>query len=104
MINAIMAGIALVKSYLDGKSKAAAEKTTAAIEKTKQHLAGWSDEYLLLVWSYPFWSMFVPGLAPHTHAGFAQIALLPQWYVNTFIGMSCAVFGIKKIDNWVKRR
>lgn len=74
-------------------------KAVASVERSKSAMAGWSDEYLLFVWSLPFIMVFTPW---HDIAsrGFERLATLPDWYVGGFISISFAVFGIDKIFKW----
>jgi hypothetical protein len=88
---------AIGKAKATAKIESAAQEQTAKIENSTKHIAGWGDEYLILVWSYPFTSMFIPPLRPHTVAAFEQLNTLPDWYVGGFITITFAVFGISKI-------
>ncbi len=106
MINAISAGVMLainkLSEYFSKKQTAESEQSANRQAVLVQHLAGWSDEYLLVIWSYPFWSSFVPVLAPHTQRGFENIGLLPEWYINGFMLLTGAVFGVNKFMKWKK--
>ena len=84
--------------------KAAAQKTTLAIEESKQKVAAgeqvatqeweklavtgtqgsWKDEYVTIIVTAPAIAVFVPGLTPHVEAGFAVLATLPIWYQGIF--------------------
>lgn len=75
-------------------------KVQAGIERSKLHLSGYSDEFLLIVWSYPFVSLFIPKLTPYTVTAFNNLSLLPDWYVGGFITISFSVFGIDKLFKW----
>jgi len=72
-------------------------KSIAKIENSKNHLSGYSDEFLILVWSYPFVSMFIPATQQSTALAFEKLALLPEWYVGGYISITFAVFGIDKL-------
>jgi hypothetical protein len=75
-------------------------KLQARINNANHHMAGYSDEFLILVWSYPFISMFFDFSRPTTIDAFEKIGLLPEWYIGGFISISFAVFGIDKFFKW----
>ena len=89
--------IDLVGGFFQNKAKLSEAKTMARIENSNTLLSGWTDEYLVIVWSYPMVSLFIPGLEAHTVAGFEKLSSLPEWYVGGFISISFAVFGINKL-------
>lgn len=72
----------------------------ARIERAKNHLSGYSDEFLILVWSYPFISLFIPALRQSTSDAFNHLSTLPDWYVAGFLSITFAVFGIDKLFKW----
>lgn len=72
----------------------AASWTKDRADQTRQMLTGWPAGYLLIVWSYPFISGFVPPLAARTAAGFDNISAMPDWYVNGFLTITAAVFAV----------
>jgi hypothetical protein len=86
-----------VADFFKNKKELNMEIQKAKIANVNSHLAGWSDEYLILVWGYPFITMFIPALSPATIKGFEQIALLPDWYIGGFISITFSVFGINKL-------
>ena len=71
----------------------------AKIERSKNAMAGYSDEFLLLVWAMPIVMIFTPYYEIASR-GFDRLAILPDWYVGGFISISFAVFGIDKIFKW----
>ena len=83
--------------FFKGRQEISKQKAQAKIMNTQAHLNGWSDEVLLIVWSYPFISLFVPQLRADTFAAFEALNALPEWYVGGFISITFAVFGIDKI-------
>ncbi|MBU2871967.1 hypothetical protein [Colwellia sp. E2M01] len=90
------------KDWVSSKSKAELLKAEAKIENSKNSLIGWSDEFLVLIWSYPFISLFIPPLRESTQAAFEQLGIFPDWYVGGFLSISFAVFGIDKLFRWKK--
>jgi len=89
-----------LKDWVSSKSKINEAKEIAKAENAGKGISGWSDEYLVLVWSYPLIAAFVPALQPSVAAGFEYMSSLPEWYVGGFISISFAVFGIDKIFRW----
>ena len=88
------------KDWVGSKSKVAEVKAIAKAQNAGKGISGWSDEYLVLVWSYPLIAAFVPELQPSVAAGFEYMDKLPEWYVGGFISISFAVFGIDKVFRW----
>jgi len=88
--------------WFDSKQKIDEIKAQARVENSKNQLSGYSDEFLIIVWSYPFIAMFIPALQQQTALAFEKLALLPSWYVGGFISISFAVFGIDKLFRWKK--
>ena len=100
VINLVGAPIA---AWLEGKRKQTEAKADAKIMHAQALIGSKTDVFLLFIWSYPFWSSFVPQLAPHTHAGFQALELLPDWYINGFCTLTGAVFGFSKFDRYRRR-
>lgn len=98
------AAINWISGWFENRAEVGKAKAAATAERVKTHLAGWSDEFLVLVWSYPFISVFIPFLAPYTKQGFENLALLPEWYVAGFITITFAVFGIDKLFAYKRGR
>jgi len=90
------------KDWFSSKQKLDEIKTKARLENSKNQLVGYSDEFLILVWSYPSISIFIPSLQAQTALAFEKLALLPGWYVGGFISITFAVFGIDKLFRWKK--
>ncbi|WP_018014104.1 hypothetical protein [Teredinibacter turnerae] len=85
------------KDWVKSRSDLAEKKAVARIENVSKGIPGYSDEYLILVWSYPCVASFVPSLQPSVTAGFAFMDSMPEWYVAGFVTISFAVFGIDKL-------
>lgn len=88
------------KDWVSSKSKIAETTAIAKAQNAGKGIAGWSDEYLVVVWSYPTVSSFIPALRPSSADGFAYLSTLPEWYIGGFITISFAVFGIDKLFKW----
>lgn len=89
--------VSLLSGWLKSRSDIAHAKTLAKIENVKNGIPGYSDEFLIVIWSYPMIASFVPSLQPSVSAGFAFMDSMPDWYTGGFIAISFSVFGIDKI-------
>lgn len=85
------------KDWVKSRSQIAEKKAIARMENVSKGIAGFSDEYLVLVWSYPVIASFIPPLQPSVAAGFNFLETMPEWYVGGFVTVTFAVFGIDKI-------
>jgi len=94
-----------IKDWVANKSEVSKAKALARAESLKNGIPGYSDEYLILAWSYPFVASFIPALQPSVQAGFEFMEQMPEWYVGGWITVSFAVFGIDKLFkvDWSKR-
>lgn len=86
-----------VKDWVKSRSKISEVKAVARAQNVSKGIAGYSDEFLVLVWAYPLIASFVPMLQPSVAAGFVHLNSLPEWYVLGFVTISFAVFGIDKL-------
>lgn len=91
-----------IKDYFKSKSAIAEKKAVARIENVSKGIPGYSDEFLILVWSYPAIASFVPALQSTVVVGMANFNALPEWYVAGFMSVSFAVFGIDKLFRFKK--
>ena len=89
-----------IAAWLEGKRQQTEAKAEAQLQHSLALASSKSDIYLIVIWTYPFWSSFVPYLAPYTKQGFEQLSQLPGWYTNVFISITAAVFGFNKIRSW----
>lgn len=89
-----------LREYFSKKGDIAERKAVARIETVSKGIPGYSDEYLILVWSYPAVASFIPILQPSVSAGLAHFNQLPDWYIASFITITFAVFGIDKFFRW----
>tara|TARA_R110000737_G_C14623309_1_gene493982 strand:- start:435 stop:752 length:318 start_codon:yes stop_codon:yes gene_type:complete len=88
--------------YVTKKGEIAEKKAVARIENVSKGISGYSDEYLVLIWSYPVIASFVPSLQPSVEQGMNYLTTLPEWYIGGFMAISFAVFGIDKIFKFKK--
>lgn len=95
----LLAGNAL-KGWLENRNKISAAKAEARIKNVSEGIPGFSDDFLRIVWCYPFIAVFIPQLRPHIEMGFEYMGKLPDWYVGGFTTISFATFGIDKVFKW----
>lgn len=101
MLASLMGGT--VKDWISHKSQLEQRKAVARIENVSKGIPGWSDEYLIVVWSYPFIAAFIPAMQPSVTGGFSFMDSMPGWYISGFITLSFAVFGIDKLFKFQDR-
>jgi hypothetical protein len=82
--------------WIGAKAEASREKAKARAEAVKNGIPGWSDEWLVLVWSFPAVACFVPGLDAVATAGIERFNAMPGWYQYGFFMVTGAVFGLDK--------
>ena len=104
-------------NWLDNKQKVAQAKTDAEITTIKaqadrqasaqnqnydlDRLAmenmskSWKDEVILAVFLAPMIMAFIPGMDKFALAGFAVVAMMPQWYQYIIIGMVVVIYGLR---------
>jgi hypothetical protein len=55
----------------------------------------WKDDFVLILFSVPMVSAFIPSLADDALKGFEVIAKMPEWYMWVYIGMIIVIFGMR---------
>ena len=66
---------------------------------------GWKDEFLVLLWSAPAIMAFIPGLQPYIEKGFFILEnSTPDWYVIGWLGITGAVFGLKRLIDYAPKK
>jgi len=109
MIGAIITGItSLATGWMEdkrAKSKAKAEheiKQLAAVtdydtEALRQKQHSWSDEYLLLVHTFPWWGYIIPseGLTERLDLLWNKMDTIPQSWWVIYGGMVISTFGLR---------
>lgn len=88
------------KDWLKSRADLEQKKAIAKIENVSKGIPGYSDDYLIFIWSYPFIAGFIPVLQDSAAAGLAAFESYPDWYVGGFITISFSVFGIDKLFKW----
>lgn len=99
-VTALVAPVAnVINTWQARKSQVAQAKHEAKLERIKAQAGDWKDELLIVIWSYPFVSCFVPyePVRQATFEALDQVGLLPQWYLGGWVAISMAVFGADKI-------
>ena len=94
LITSIAAGS--FKEWISTRNEIARENAKAKANQKAEGIAGWSDEWLVIVWSFPIIGAFVPFLQPYVSAGFSFLSQLPEWYIGGYLSVTAAVFGIDK--------
>lgn len=89
----------LVGDYIGSKRKVVEASAQAKADRVKHHINGLADDVLIFVWSYPFASIFVPGLSVHTVNAFEQLQMLPDWYIAGFMTITASVFGFNRFSS-----
>lgn len=69
-------------------------------EAQRQMQYSWKDEYLVIILTAPFIGSFIPKVQEYVEDGWNYVALAPQWYQWSFIGIICATFGLR----WYARK
>ena len=57
----------------------------------------WKDEYILLLFSVPLWMSFIPPLAPFVSAGFAELEVAPDWYLQVVLAGAAVAYGLRNL-------
>lgn len=89
----------VIGKWQDRKSEVAQAKHEAKLERIRSMAGDWKDELLVLIWSYPMISIFIPvdSIQQSTFQGLERVGQLPDWYLGGWIAISLAVFGADKI-------
>lgn len=69
-------------------------------EMARASATSWKDEYLVLLFSFPFIMSFIPPMVPYVQAGFDVLATAPQWYSIGLGVMISASFGVRIYDRF----
>ena len=86
-----------LKDWIASKNKIAETQAETRASAVRNGIPGWSDEYLVIVWSYPAIGSFIPFLQPDVAAGMTAFNALPEWYQYGFMSVTGAVFGLDKM-------
>lgn len=86
--------------WVKSRSAIAEAKAKARAESVRNGIPGWSDEYLVLIVTFPFIACFIPGLDQVAQAGIDNFEKMPEWYQGIFGTVVLAVFGLDKVMKW----
>jgi len=86
--------------WVKSRSEIAETKAKARAESVRNGIPGWSDEYLVVIVTFPFIAGFIPGLDQVAAAGMANFEQFPEWYQGIFGTIILAVFGLDKVIKW----
>jgi hypothetical protein len=101
-LSAILPGVlGRAFDFADGwQERRAAEavaKHEALLETLKSQRFDWKDEYVLIIFSYPPVSIFIPYLRDNTMESVQALSALPQWFTGTLVAITMAIYGFQKI-------
>lgn len=89
------------QQWVKSRSEIAEQKARARANALQNGIPGWSDEWLVIIWSLPFAACYIPGGGEYAAAALLSIDGLPDWYVTGFFTVTGAVFGL---DKFIKYR
>ena len=90
------------KEWVSSRSKIAEARATARANAVANGIPGWSDEWLVIIWSLPFVACYLPGGGEYAAVALSHIERLPDWYTQGFFVVTGAVFGLDKFIKWKK--
>ena len=103
MIPAVISAVGgMIGNVLKNRQELSKATLEAKVARITNGIPGYSDEFLIFVWSMPTVMSFVPGLAVYAQKGFEIMNTYPDWYVGGFITLSFSVFGVDKLFAWRK--
>jgi hypothetical protein len=88
-----------VGKWQERRSQVAQAKHESKLERIRNLSSDWKDEWLIIIWSYPMISMFIPidAIQQATFDAMDKIGLLPEWFVGGWVAISLAIFGVDKL-------
>jgi len=89
--------------WVASQSEIAEAKAKARAESVRNGIPGWSDEYLVIIVTFPFIAGFIPGLDAIAAAGIDNFDSFPEWYQGLFGAVILAVFGLDKVVKWKQK-
>lgn len=89
--------------WVDAQSEIAEIEAKARADSVSNGIPGWSDNYLVVVVSFPFIAGFIPGLDQVAANGIANFEAMPEWYQGIFGTVVLAVFGLDKVIKWKQK-
>ena len=88
--------------WQERRAAEAVAKHEARLAALKSHQNDWKDDYVLVIFSYPVVSMFIPFLRDNTGDSIRALATLPQWFTGTLVAITMAIYGFQKIPKLKK--
>ena len=55
----------------------------------------WKDDVILIIFMIPLVMSFLPAYQEYVTAGFASLALVPDWYMYILVGMITVIYGMR---------
>lgn len=92
----------MVTRWQDRRAQVAQAKHEANLERIRAQAGDWKDEFLVVLWSVPIVSCFVPPLQEYAFEAVNKMGQLPEWYLGGFVVISLSVFGVNKIPKLKK--
>jgi hypothetical protein len=106
-IGPVLGGIVnIFKARSERKNRIKEAKTEAEIQRlaNTSDQSGWKDEYLVVLWTLPAIMAFIPMAQPYMERGFHILQNnTPDWYVIGLLGITGAVFGLKRLINYRRK-
>ena len=67
------------------------------LEALRQKQHSWSDEYLMLIHTFPWWGYIIPsdGLTTRLDILWSKMSILPEWWWFCYAGMIISTFGLR---------
>jgi len=90
----------LVKTWSTRRSEVKQAEHQARLAAIAAGDRSWKDEYIVLIWSFPVISMFIPGLQDYSFSALDNLSKMPNWYLGGWLAISLSVFGIKELVNF----
>jgi len=88
------------EAEISAKEKAIQSKDNWELEMARASASSWKDEWLVLLFSFPFIMSFIPPMVPYVQAGFDVLAEAPNWYSIGLGVMISASFGVRIYDKF----
>lgn len=90
----------LKEAEIDAKRKRIENDQDWEAIQAQASASSWKDEYLVILFSFPFIMSFIPPMVPYVAAGFDVLSEAPQWYSIGLGVMISASFGVRIYDRF----
>jgi len=98
--------IEILQAQIEGQKIIAQQQASYNVEAQRQMEFSWKDEFLVLVFTYPFllsftapfvdiWLPLEQRIMPHIDEAWSAVGLAPDWYQWALMGIIVATFGLK---------